>query len=633
MEPYKAKRNEYDNLNQEEEKSEKEIEKEKDEEAADKVTSAVAKGVGMYFGGSMGVEAVKLAEQTKAGQMVEKGVSKSIQQNPLLKKTARKLNDSGVVDAADQAMDMFGGMKGGGAGAAGAGAAKSSGSMPKAGNTKMPSNKAPSMNNNKTSSSSKLDTAKLNNNSSNKNNDLLKNLSGNFSGPNLLKIKIALAFGVFIFFTLLIFGGAAAQKDFYNLALTNQTTLASSNIGSKKCTADEISNKVIYVGDSRTTMLEDALKDTKPKEDFIGSVSAGYDWFSTTGISEIEKKISTDPSSIIVINFGINDINNVDNYINLYQNLFEKYPDVKFYIMSINPVDESITNQNGYYVTNQDIETFNSKIASTFPNQYINTYNDINNDFETTDGIHYSDITSKKIHDTLTTILSDTSDITCGSGTISNIEDSSLNGGNFSKLKSGESILSKIGQEKLDAWNENIKKDVDAAGIGSGQAVAIAAYDLVQGALNENFVIPYFWGGGHGSITLGINGSWGSGAAIKVSGNSAQPVGSIQPNGLDCSGFVSWALKNGGCSNFTPITAKDFKNLGYEINASNAVAGDIAASNTHVMIILNNTGSELIVAEAKGASTGIVFSKFSYSHFKKYKIVSMSNYYSKNCNG
>ena len=161
----------------------------------------------------------------------------------------------------------------------------------------------------------------------------------------------------------------------------------------------------------------------------------------------------------------------------------------------------------------------------------------------------------------------------------------------------------------------------------------MAAYGLVQGALNEGFVIPYFWGGGHGNISDGINGSWGAGVAISASGSSAQPAGSLQPSGLDCSGFVSWALKNAGCTNFSPIVADSFKSLGPSIDASKATVGDIAASSTHVMIILNNTGSELIVAEAKGARYGIVFSKFDYSHFGKYKVVSMSDYYSKNCNG
>ena len=109
--------------------------------------------------------------------------------------------------------------------------------------------------------------------------------------------------------------------------------------------------------------------------------------------------------------------------------------------------------------------------------------------------------------------------------------------------------------------------------------------------------------------------------------------GSTQASGMDCSGFVSWALKNGGCSNFTPILASDFKSLGSRIDPSQATVGDIAASNTHVMIILNNTGSSLVIAEAKGAKYGIIFEEYAYSHFGNYKIVSMSDYYAKNCNG
>ena len=251
----------------------------------------------------------------------------------------------------------------------------------------------------------------------------------------------------------------------------------------------------------------------------------------------------------------------------------------------------------------------------------------------TADGLHYDSETYNNLYEYIISTISNNYNIICSIGSISSIDSTSLSGGNGNILRAGQSLLSLLGQEKIDAWSQSIKSDAQAAGIGTGGAPAMAAYGLVQGALNEGIVLPYFWGGGHGVISDGVNGSWGSGAVIGVAGSSAQPKGSIQASGLDCSGFVSWALKNGGCSNFTPILASSFKDLGPGIDASKAIVGDIAASNSHVMIILNNTGTSLVIAEAKGSSYGIIFEEYDYSHFGKYKIVSMSDYYAKNCNG
>lgn len=636
MGTYQAKRNEVSEID-EPEKSYKEQKQESTEKAVD-LAGEVALD---YFTGGQGSQIKNAAENVPiVGKRVKntwdgavKRVSKVVSKTPV-GDMLKKADDAGITDMAKGAKDVIS-MKG---------SPNSSGAnnIPNSSNTQAsPSNSNLSQNFKNSNQSNNLqgqttlntENTSSSNASSQNNSDIMKKLTSNLNISKTMKLKIAVCLGLVVMFMLIVFGGAAAQKDFHNLALTNNAVMASSSAGSRNCSAEEIGKKIIYVGDSRTVMLKDALKDIDTTKEFIGQVSAGYSWLSTSAISDLETKIRDNNSALVVFNFGVNDLYNVDNYINFYKNLFEKYPDTKFYIMSVNPVDEAKTSQNGYTVTNQQIEEFNKKISDAFPSQYINSYNNIKSNFETSDGLHYNDETSKKIHEYVSSSISSNSSIICSVGSISSINDSSLGGGNLPILKSGESILSKIGQEKLDAWNASLKSDIQSAGIGSGAAPAMAAYGLIQGALNEGFVIPYFWGGGHGNISDGINGSWGAGVAISASGSSAQPAGSLQPSGLDCSGFVSWALKNAGCTNFSPIVADSFKSLGPSIDASKATVGDIAASSTHVMIILNNTGSELIVAEAKGARYGIVFSKFDYSHFGKYKVVNMSDYYSKNCNG
>lgn len=64
--------------------------------------------------------------------------------------------------------------------------------------------------------------------------------------------------------------------------------------------------------------------------------------------------------------------------------------------------------------------------------------------------------------------------------------------------------------------------------------VLTAAYSLVG-------KVGYFWGGKYNS--LGENPSWGS--VYKVSAPGSNSTGTLRAYGLDCSGFVTWAVING----------------------------------------------------------------------------------------
>ena len=162
-----------------------------------------------------------------------------------------------------------------------------------------------------------------------------------------------------------------------------------------------------------------------------------------------------------------------------------------------------------------------------------------------------------------------------------------------------------------------------------GAAPAAAAQALIQNLLNIGVILPYFWGGGHDTIVTGVDGNWGTYTKVTASGSFT--TYSRRPLGLDCSGFVSWALYNGGCKKFTPRVAANFKNLGLEISFQDAKMGDIAASDSHVVLILENRGDKLLVAEAKSYSDGIVFTLKNEKNLKNYKIVDMSSYYRANC--
>lgn len=563
-----------------------------------------------------------------------------------LQKTSNQASESGATDVVGKVADAKS-ATGGSGGSGGGGANASSG----ASNASSGASNASSGAANKSPSSNGGNANQSGNNGGNSTNDSKNSKGTNAAGRALgqkikkasdkldsyldkitdipQKVYAAIFFCILLVFMMLFM--LFVQKDHQNLALTNETVMAKSNAGSIKCTSDQISQKAVMIGDSRFVGMQGSVGDSEAT--YIAKSAEGLSWFNSTALPELEAKLTEDETAVVILGLGINDMHNIDNYITAYNQLIEKYPKGNYFILSINPVDEVKGRSNNYYVTNASIESFNQKMQAAFPERYVDLYSELKSDFGTSDGVHYDIDTYKRIYELILSKISTGYNVFCSVGSISSIDESSLSGGGGKILSPGQSLLSLLGQEKIDSWTASIKSDVQAAGVGSGGAPAIAAYGLVQGALNEGIVIPYFWGGGHGAIPYGIDGSWGSSRVIGVGGSNAQPKGSTQASGMDCSGFVSWALKNGGCSNFTPILASDFKSLGSRIDPSQATVGDIAASNTHVMIILNNTGSSLVIAEAKGAKYGIIFEEYAYSHFGNYKIVSMSDYYAKNCNG
>lgn len=195
-----------------------------------------------------------------------------------------------------------------------------------------------------------------------------------------------------------------------------------------------------------------------------------------------------------------------------------------------------------------------------------------------------------------------------------NVDSNMYDGSGLNMLGSGDTLLSRLGQEKIDLINNQIKSDVINAGSGTGNGVATAAYDFIKLLADNGINMTYTYGGGHGAVAEGIQGSWGYG------------------NGLDCSSFVSWALYNGGCKNYTSSTVSGTQAThGDETTADKLKTGDIIANHKHVMLVLKNTGTSVIVAHARGLNYGIVFSENTYESLSGYSLRDMTSYYQQNC--
>lgn len=379
-------------------------------------------------------------------------------------------------------------------------------------------------------------------------------------------------------------------------------------------TAAEAENLLIYMGDSRIVGMMSSI--TNKSITYIAQSGAGYSWLVDSAIPELANKI--EGKKFIVLAFGVNDLGNAANYLTKYQELKDTYPNVNIYIMSVNPVDEAKEAENGYTVTNESIENFNETIKNGFGENYIDVYDQIKDNFETEDGVHYTTETYKKIHEIVINYILSKNKIagaTSDYGYPANTESTELK---------GTSLVEAIGEDGVTELENKIKT---AVGSGcSGASVARAAIALIDGLHAKGFHLPYYYGGGHVSKNPIVDRQWGA----NIGASTQKPNGSYDYyKGLDCSGFVMWAMH---AANITgAYDASGYLSLGEHIPFSKLSPGDVIANTGHVILVLENTGSELKTAESTGG--GVQYKTYGYDKASYYTGISMSEYYANHCGG
>lgn len=181
----------------------------------------------------------------------------------------------------------------------------------------------------------------------------------------------------------------------------------------------------------------------------------------------------------------------------------------------------------------------------------------------------------------------------------------------------------------LEELNSLIEKNVQKAGYGTRAGVVAAAVTLIGELGNKYDVrVPYYWSGGHyDGVVDGALGYWGS--------NSCHFYANGQHYnycGLDCSGFVPWAIKNGGFK-ISQMLAGDFVNLdgAKKVRLTNEPVlepGDLLEGEGHIVLVIGieeSTG-KYICAEASGNEYGVWFSRRSFDQ-PGYYGVKMDGFY------
>ena len=149
----------------------------------------------------------------------------------------------------------------------------------------------------------------------------------------------------------------------------------------------------LFVGDSRTVQLKMAVGSTDKA--YVAKVGEGYNWFKNTALSEISETAGS--GTVMVINFGVNDLGNASKYIKLVNSNIDAWTEagITVYYAAVTPVGASAR------VTNEQIESFNTRLKNELDPriQWIDGYTFLQqNGFNASDGLHYDKTTYKNLY-------------------------------------------------------------------------------------------------------------------------------------------------------------------------------------------------------------------------------------------
>lgn len=107
--------------------------------------------------------------------------------------------------------------------------------------------------------------------------------------------------------------------------------------------------------------------------------------------------------------------------------------------------------------------------------------------------------------------------------------------------------------------------------------------EVIDFALTLNGKVKYFWGG---HSDPGWNKYWGTLRIVKAGGDYTS--GTLQPYGLDCSGFVEWVYRSAGTNKLNGSTVQQLQNS-HSILEKDLKPGDLVFQNTG-MFSANHVG-------------------------------------------
>ena len=230
---------------------------------------------------------------------------------------------------------------------------------------------------------------------------------------NFKMFTIIFSLGIFVGFLVFLFAWSLNKNKFEGCSTRYYQNIyfkAEKNIN--KTLKNFEKSKVIIVGDSRMEFIDNDEEIIKPFNfEFVAKSGMRIDWFKDVAVPRLEEILKNNNYNYyVVVNMGVNDLNSdykgkeiAEDYFKLYSKIAYKYPNLKFYIMSVNPIIDKKLADAGTSDkrTTKKIKLFNKTIQENLKNHdaknmfYCDAYNTLN--FKTKDGLHYTQDTNKKI--------------------------------------------------------------------------------------------------------------------------------------------------------------------------------------------------------------------------------------------
>ena len=159
----------------------------------------------------------------------------------------------------------------------------------------------------------------------------------------------------------------------------------------------------------------------------------------------------------------------------------------------------------------------------------------------------------------------------------------------------------------LEITNPDVKNTLDALPMD----LSADRRKAVETALQLVGKVNYFWGGK--SYVIGWDSRWGQ--LSKVTADGSPSSGTYRPYGLDCSGFIDWALRNAGL----PSDGHWYvgTNLA-EVTQADALPGDMALypDDSHIGMVVGRDGAgKLLICHCSSGNNNVVVTEFIASGF------------------
>ncbi|WMC93626.1 SH3 domain-containing protein [Kineothrix sp. MB12-C1] len=150
---------------------------------------------------------------------------------------------------------------------------------------------------------------------------------------------------------------------------------------------------VILVGDSRFVQMQENVGENSCT--WIAESGKGYNWFNENAIARIDGSVGK--GSKILINLGVNDPGNLNNYLTLVNAKAAEWvgKGARVYYASVNPVWENP------YVTEEQVEYFNSQLQNGLSGdvQWIDSHSYLDSiGYKLVDGLHYNAETYQNLY-------------------------------------------------------------------------------------------------------------------------------------------------------------------------------------------------------------------------------------------